>query len=88
MLESVVGNEWFYAKESGRGRILSIVTKFAAFARERPYSSVGIVAQAAHIRTKHPPHTSQKLHCLKCLAGCDLCVVFTTQESSRWKKIL
>ena len=30
MLECVVDNEWIYAKESGRGLILSIVTKFAA----------------------------------------------------------
>jgi hypothetical protein len=54
MVESVVKNEWIYAEESGRGLILSIVTKFAAFATDNHYSSVGIVPPAAHIRTKHP----------------------------------
>jgi hypothetical protein len=35
IVESVVNNEWIYAKESGRGLILSIVTKFAAFDKEK-----------------------------------------------------
>lgn len=72
MVENVVSNEWICAKESRRGLILGIATKFAALARESHCSSVGIVLPAAHIRTKHPPHTNQKLHCLQCLAGCDL----------------
>ena len=62
--------------------------EICCFARESRCSSVGVVPPAAHIRTKHPPNTSQKLHCLKCLAECDLCTVFTIQLSWRWNKIL
>jgi hypothetical protein len=72
MVGNVMNNEWIYAKESGRGLILSIVMKSDAFARDNHYSSVGLVPPAAHIRTKRPPNMSQKLRCLKCLAGCDL----------------
>jgi hypothetical protein len=85
-VESVVNSEWIYAKESDHGLILSIVTKFAAFARDNHNCRIGVVPPASHIRTKRPPDTSQKLHCLKCLAGCDLWFVFTIQVSWRWIK--
>jgi len=65
MVESVVNNAWIYAKESGRGLILSIVTKFAAFAGESHYSNVSVVPPSVSYSNQASPTYESKASLLE-----------------------
>lgn len=72
-------------KESDRCVMLSVMAKWKSL---RKTTSTASVYSSAQIRTKHPLNTSQKRYCLKRLARCDVCFVFTTQGTWRREKIL